>query len=151
MKKFSKFLIVFIIGLVGFATVPEGKADAAWSAWQSRDGFKAGCKVRVWVDAYSYSNAANTVDAKAEQNGSCGTIYYQMFLSSDGSDSVGASDDLFTGNFNSSTPVKSFNINTVKVNWTQNAVVYLYMYKTSNISGAWNTKVASHGITIAPQ
>lgn len=86
--------------LLGFS--PQN-ASAAWSDWQSFDGFKQGCKVRVYTDALNYSSKASTVDVKAEQNGNCGTIYYNMFLSWKGSDSVsiGSNDYFFDFSQNS--------------------------------------------------
>ncbi|MCF7618527.1 hypothetical protein [Bacillus sonorensis] len=130
MKKVLKPCVLFgvtIAILLGFS--PQN-ASAAWSEWQSFDGFKQGCKVRVYTDALNYSSKAKTVDVKAEQNGNCGTIYYNMFLSWKGSDSVGIGSNVPTGSFTSVTPLKSINI--IHQQETTSAVVYLEMKKSSN-------------------
>ncbi|WP_195536336.1 hypothetical protein [Bacillus paralicheniformis] len=130
MKKVLKASVLFgvcVAFLLGFA--PK-EASAAWSEWQSFDGFKQGCKVRVYTDALNYSSKASTVDVKAEQNGNCGTIYYGMFLSWKGSDSVSIGSSYPTGSFTSNTPLKSINI--MHQQEKTDAIVYLEMKKSEN-------------------
>ncbi|EPC8411463.1 hypothetical protein ACR3AM_005933 [Bacillus thuringiensis] len=110
MQKTIKFLFVLSL-IISSSFFVTKKADAAWSDWNNVPNAAKDCKVRVYTDATNYSSTAKTVDAKAETNGKCGTLYYFMALSWNGLDS--ASHDTTTGSFSSNTPVKQLKIGTV--------------------------------------
>ncbi|PAD57681.1 hypothetical protein CHH92_23930 [Bacillus sonorensis] len=130
MKKVLRLCVLFGVTMAILLGFSPQNASAAWSDWQSFDGFKQGCKVRVYTDALNYSSKASTVDVKAEQNGNCGTIYYNMFLSWKGSDSVSIGSNVPTGSFTSNTPLKSINI--IHQQEKTDAIVYLEMKKSSD-------------------
>lgn len=121
------FLLVSSVVLLG----SNEKAQAAtYSGWQHPYGFNKSCKVRVITDASTYTKRATTVDAKVEQNGSCGKLYYRMDLAYKNANfmSIG---DIQTGYFSGSTPWKSFNIRSVKQTQTTSIHVYLSKKKSS--------------------
>jgi hypothetical protein len=62
--------------LSGVISVPS-KANTAWSSWTNLGSL---CSVRVWVDAYTYTSSAASIDVIAEQNGACGQLSYEMFV-----------------------------------------------------------------------
>ncbi|MEM5015378.1 hypothetical protein WKH31_03710 [Metabacillus indicus] len=146
-KKLSKFILVTSLTILGFGFLPVEKADAAWSSWKTVSEAGSSCQIRVYTDAATYSSAANTVDAKAETNGRCSTIYYEMSLASNNSSYVTIG-NIFTGYFNTATPMKSFNINSVKTKNTTS--VHLDVYLDVNRQRYIET-VYSSTIVIQPQ
>ncbi|MGE7997530.1 hypothetical protein ACQKOF_02380 [Lysinibacillus sp. NPDC093190] len=115
------------MALSGALLLPAVPAQAAWSDWQSVSKAGSGCKVRVYTDATNYSAKATTVDAKAESNGKCGTLYYDMRLTWMGSDSM--SHDITSGSFSSNTPTKSLKIGDVYEN--EKTYIRLYLFTDS--------------------
>ncbi|MFK4316113.1 hypothetical protein ACQKFU_22700 [Bacillus mycoides] len=128
MKNVMKVLFVLSLALTGSLLTGE-KADAAWSSWQSVPNAGSSCKVRVHTNATNYSASAKTVDAVAESQGNCGTLYYDMHLLWKGLESV--SIDSASGYFASSTPTKSLKIKSLTPE-TNNTVVKLVLYNKSN-------------------
>jgi len=131
-KKVLKASVLFGVSMAIFLGFSPQNASAAWSSWQSFDGFKQGCKVRVYTDATTYTRNAKTVDVKAEQNGNCGTIYYNMFLSWKGYPHTGLGENTPTGSFSSVTPLKSITIIRPIGEPSTWGLVYLEMKKSSN-------------------
>jgi hypothetical protein len=112
------------IALSGALLIPAAPAKAAWSDWQSVPSAGSSCKVRVYTDATSYSANATTVNAKAESNGNCGTLYYNMQLSYMGSRDV--SRDAASGSFTSNTPINSLKIRDVEKDEKTHVTMYLF-------------------------
>nr|WGD67995.1 hypothetical protein P5646_06625 [Bacillus velezensis] len=134
MKKISILLSVVVLSL-GLLSIPVGKAQAATGSWTEVG--KKGCKVRVWVDAYTYSKKASTIDWYGETNGKCGTLNYTAYLRV----SEGASQYQLKGSFSKRTPTKSFSINKLrKEHFSRNRVAV-----TLNIG---SYEVQSHTITV---
>ncbi|WP_416722962.1 hypothetical protein [Bacillus stercoris] len=120
------FLLVSTVVLFG----SNEKAQAAtYSGWQHPYGFNKSCKVRVITDASTYTKRATTVDAKVEQNGNCGKLYYIMYLAYKNANFGSIGDDQ-TGEFSSSTPWKSFSIRSVKQ--TQTTSIHVHLSKKKN-------------------
>lgn len=120
------FLLVSSVVLFG----SNEKAQAAtYSGWQHPYGFNKSCKVRVITDASTYTKRATTVDAKVEQNGNCGKLYYRMYLAYKNANFGSIGDDQ-TGEFSSSTPWKSFSIRSVKQ--TQTTSIHVHLSKKKN-------------------
>lgn len=150
MRKLFKIspLILSVSLIAGGLMLPTEKADAAWSGYQDAEAFGENCQVRVYTDLVTYTSVANTVDAIAQTNGDCsGTIYYDMYIPDPLTPSA------FIGNnepgaFTSQTPMKKFNINSVKSKRTTN--VWLDLYKDSGHS-RFAGEVKSSPITIQPQ
>ncbi|MCF7618638.1 hypothetical protein P9D57_00585 [Bacillus sonorensis] len=138
MKKVLKLCVLFGVSMAILLGFSPQNASAAWSDWQSFNGFKQGCKVRVYTDALNYSSKAKTVDVKAEQNGNCGTIYYEMFLSWKGNWSIGMGENLPTGSFTSVTPLKSITI--IHPEEKTDAIVYVGLKKSSNGDNLYEAK-----------
>jgi hypothetical protein len=76
-------------------------------------GSAGACGVSVWVDAYTYTTSATTVDFKATKGSSCGTVYYKavVYQVGDGEASTGLTQ---TGYFSYATPVKAFYTSNIK-------------------------------------
>ncbi|MGQ0513548.1 hypothetical protein ACT453_08255 [Bacillus sp. D-CC] len=60
MKKIFKNLTIAAVAVASLVTLtPNDKAEAATTGWQTLWG---NCKVRIWVDAYTYTKGATTID-----------------------------------------------------------------------------------------
>ncbi|MDU0155077.1 hypothetical protein [Bacillus cabrialesii] len=127
--------LVLIASILGFSSV---KAEAAMGNWHS---IGSGCKVRVWVDAYTYSKSATSIDWYAQTNGKCSTLNYTASLAV----SEGYSNYEIKGSFSNRTPTKKFYISKLrKEHFNQKkAAVDLYV-RNSKVSG----HVQSHTITV---
>lgn len=78
MKKIFKNLTIAAVAVASLVTLtPNDKAEAATTGWQTLWG---NCQVRIWVDAYTYTKGATTIDTWAEQNGACGRLDYEAYL-----------------------------------------------------------------------
>jgi hypothetical protein len=102
LKKLVSIVTAFTFVLLsGVISVPS-KADAAWSSWTN---LGSGCSVRVWVDAYTYTSSATSIDVIAEQNGACGQLSYEMFVVGNNNGQISPKQ---SGYFSSITPRKYF-------------------------------------------
>ncbi|WP_051129448.1 hypothetical protein [Bacillus subtilis] len=130
MKKSLLILFSFLLvsSVVLFGSNEKAQA-ATYSGWQHPYGFNKSCKVRVITDASTYTKRATTVDAKVEQNGNCGKLYYRMYLAYKNAKFGSIGDDQ-TGEFSSSTPWKSFSIRSVKQ--TQTTSIHVHLSKKKN-------------------
>ncbi|AGI28803.1 MULTISPECIES: hypothetical protein [Bacillus] len=130
MKKSLLILFSFLLvsSVVLFGSNEKAQA-ATYSGWQHPYGFNKSCKVRVITDASTYTKRATTVDAKVEQNGNCGKLYYRMYLAYKNANFGSIGDDQ-TGEFSSSTPWKSFSIRSVKQ--TQTTSIHVHLSKKKN-------------------
>lgn len=142
MKKFVGVLGSF---LILFLCVGAGSASASWSSWQDVPK-KSGCEVRVWTDYTNYYQGARTVDAKAEQRGSCGTLYYGIYIF----DENILNDTYQTGYFSYMTPVKYLDITGHTISKTISTRVHLDLYGNSSHTTSYGS-VYSNTINIYDQ
>ncbi|KFM92593.1 hypothetical protein [Bacillus paralicheniformis] len=139
------FLLVSSVILFG----SNEKAQAAsYSSWQHPYGFKKSCKVRVITDASTYTKRATTVDAKIEQNGNCGKLYYAMYLADRNSNTFSIGNGK-RGEFSHSSPWKSFSLRSVHKTQSTTVQVYLFHKKNSDENvetpSAWSKTIKIYG------
>ncbi|MCY8269649.1 hypothetical protein [Bacillus sonorensis] len=125
MKKIIMFLIVAGMTFIGFFA-STGTAEAAWSGWQTRNGYAA----RVYTDANTYTTRASTVDWKIEKKGSS-KLYYTAHIykwTNTGLYSGGSA----AGHFKSFTPIKKFSVPSVRKKLGSGTyIVRVFCYKDS--------------------
>ncbi|MES5395134.1 hypothetical protein ABU952_03250 [Bacillus amyloliquefaciens] len=145
MKKTIFLITCLFISASTFFGFNEQVHAATYSGWQHPDNMAKSCKVRIITDASTYTAKATSVDAKIEQNGKCGDIYYKMYLSYKNGVFIGIGDEQ-TGSFKSSTPWKSISLKGTSFA-TQTTSVHVLVSKKKN-SGYSKQPVYSKNIKL---
>lgn len=132
MKKIIKVLVLFSIFFIGFNTFSANASASGWSSW-TNSPVGGGCQTRVWNDVSTYTTQSTTVDYQVQQNGSCGTLYYNSYVAQYGQSPAYyvRISPVQTGYFNQITPIKYFYITDFTKTGVA-AVVMIDFYKDSS-------------------
>lgn len=105
-KKIKILFLTSVFLLTSMLFYPSSNAEAAYSEWQTVYG---SCKVRIWTDAINYYPSATSIDAYAETNGKCTTLYYDgMYVATHAAGGIGKISPSYSGYFKNRTPLKVF-------------------------------------------
>ncbi|KAA6453078.1 cell wall-binding protein [Bacillus swezeyi] len=133
-------IIITLIFSMALAMMPTEKAEAAMGRW---DSLGKGCKVRVWVDAYTYTKKASSIDWYAQTNGKCGTLKYTARIAI----SEGYLEYQMKGSFSKRTPVKKFPLSKLRKEGPRRKDVTVDVL-VSNPSKGIHGFVSSHDIIV---
>lgn len=115
-----------------------GKAEAAWSGWQTKGGYT----VKVYTDASTYTSRASSIKWRMKKKGSS-KLYYKAYICkwiNRGLFSGGS----VTGYFKVSTPLKTYSVSPVRKklgNGTYIVRVFLFKdAKKKKMIGSFDSK-----------
>ncbi|ATH91511.1 hypothetical protein [Bacillus glycinifermentans] len=106
-KRFIMLLVVAGITFTGMF-VSTGKAEAAWSGWQTRSGYTA----KVYTNAAAYTTKDHSIKWRIKKRGNK-KLYYKAYICkwiNRGLYSAGS----VSGSFKSTTPIKTFKVKSVR-------------------------------------
>lgn len=138
----KKLMMIVGITLVVLFTSIATPAQAAWGGWSTSD---KGVTARVYVDAYTYTTKATTVDFKAEKKGSKKYYYKAVIYKSTSSQIIPTA--TFTGSFTSSSPLKKAKLYELRKHGSGVYFVRFKLYSKSNYTGLVGL-YDSHNFTI---